>query len=95
MLIQIKRPQEMTQQTWEVKWDKIKVQVHVIAEDIKAVMGLRNYPRNWGETLKCMNTLWILERIVWSSDAKRGWCGDPLATTERLTKSIATRNEPE
>jgi hypothetical protein len=76
MMIQVKRSQEMTQQIWEEKWDEIKVRVHTIGGDIAAVMGLRNYPRNWVEIHTCMNTLIVLERLVWRSDAKRDRCGE-------------------
>jgi hypothetical protein len=95
MLIQVKRPEEMSQHVWEGKWNEIKIRVHMIAGDITAVMGLRDYPRNWGEILTCMNTLMILEKIVRRSDAKRGWCGNPMETIERLIKSIVTIDEPE
>jgi hypothetical protein len=95
MTTQVKRPQEMTQQGWEKRWDKIKIRVHVIAEDIAAVMGPRNYPRNWGEIHTCTNTLLVLGKIVQRSDAKRSWCGDPVATIEKLIKRIVTIDEPE
>jgi hypothetical protein len=36
-----------------------------------------------------------LEKLIQQSDARRGWSGDPIATIDRLTKSIIAIDEPE
>jgi hypothetical protein len=84
----------MTQQTWDEKWNKIKVRAHTIAEDIKSAMGPRDYPRSWGNILICLENMRLLERLVQGSDARIGLCGNPVATIERLIKSIVAIDEP-
>jgi hypothetical protein len=76
MMAQVKRPKEMTQQMWEEKWGRIKLRTHMIAGDIWAAMGPRNYPRCWGNIAICLQNMNQLEKLVQSSDAKRGWSGE-------------------
>jgi hypothetical protein len=95
MKIQVKRPKEMTQQTWGEKWDSIKLRTQMKAGDIKYAMGPKSYPRSWGNTAICLQNTYQLEKLVQSSDAKRGRSANPIATIDRLINSIVTIDEPE
>jgi hypothetical protein len=95
MMIQVRRPKEMTQKVWEEKWNRIKLRTHMIAEDIRPAMGPRNYPRNWGEICICLHNTAQLEQLVQGSDARIGRNGNPIAVIDRLIKSIARIDAPE